>query len=126
MEQPQIKRRSFALPLTALLITIDGYTGEYAVYLLLIATSLIPRLRYALMPALPRVMGLLAIYAVLQCTVGLALGIVGLIKSIRRPRRVGGIVMSAFAVLFGVSSRLLLIAMQLFWNALPFLPHVQY
>lgn len=112
MEQP--KKKSLGLPIAALIVAIVGYALEFAAYVLMLFVWMeIQRFEHGMTEHRMQIILTVTIIGVALCSIGLVLGIVGLIGSLRRPRRVGGIVMSAIAVLFGVSSYLVLIGMQI-------------
>lgn len=127
MEQLQPKRKSLVLPVAALIPAVIGYLSGMGAYALLMLVWMeIPRFEHGMTEHRMHVILMITMIGLLLCLIGLILGIVGLIKSVRRPRRLGGIILSGIAMLFGISSIALPIAMQATWALLPNLPHVQY
>ncbi len=127
MEQLQPKRKSLALPVAALISAVVGYLVAIGAYVLLMLVWMeIPRFEHGMTEHRMHVILIITVIGLALCLIGLILGIVGLIKSVRRPRRLGGIILSGIAMLFGISSIALPIAMQATWALLPNLPHVQY
>ena len=127
MEQLQVKKKSLALPVAALISAVFGYLVAIGAYTLLMLVWMeIPRFEHGMTEHRMHVILMITMIGLLLCLIGLILGIVGLIKSVRRPRRLGGIILSGIAVLYGMSSIALPIAMQVTWVMLPNLPHVLY
>jgi hypothetical protein len=123
----QSKPKSLALPVAALISAVIGYLVAIGAYALLMLVWMeIPRFEHGMTEHWMHVILMITMIGLLLCLIGLILGIVGLIKSVRRPRRLGGIILSGIAMLFGISSIALPIAMQATWALLPNLPHVQY
>ena len=127
MEQLQPKRKSLALPVAALISAVVGYLVAIGAYALLMLVWMeIPRFEHGMTEHLMHVVLMITMIGLVLSLIGLILGVIGLIKSVRRPRRLGGIILSGIAMLFGISSIVLPIAMQATWALLPNLPHVQY
>lgn len=116
MEQLQPKRKSLALPVAALISAVVGYLVAIGAYTLLMLVWMeIPRFEHGMTEHRMQVILIITVIGLALCLIGLILGIVGLIRSMRRPRRIGGIILSGIAVLFGISSIALPIAMQASW-----------
>ena len=116
MEQLQPKRKSLVLPVAALISAVVGYLSGMGAYALLMLVWMeIPRFEHGMTEHRMHVILMITMIGLLLCLIGLILGIIGLIKSVRRPRRLGGIILSGIAMLFGISSIALPIAMQASW-----------
>lgn len=116
MEQLQPKRKSLVLPVAALISAVFGYLVAIGAYALLMLVWMeIPRFEHEMTEHRMQVILIITVIGLVLCLIGLILGIVGLLRSIRRPRRIGGIIMSGIAVLYGISSIVLPIAMQASW-----------
>ena len=116
MEQLQPKRKSLVLPIAALISAVIGYLVAIGAYVLLMLVWMeIPRFEHGMTEHRMHVILMITMIGLLLCLIGLILGIVGLLRSIRRPRRLGGIILSGIAMLFGISSIALPIAMQATW-----------
>ena len=127
MEQPEAKKKSLALPIAALISAVFGYLVAIGAYTLLMLVWMeIPRFEHGMTEHRMQVILIITVIGLALCMIGLILGIIGLVRSIRRPRRIAGIVLSGIAVLYGMSSIALPIAMQITWVMLPNLPHVLY
>ena len=127
MEQPEAKKKSLALPIAALISAVFGYLVAIGAYALLMLVWMeFPRFEHGMTEHRMQVILIITVIGLALSVIGLILGVVGLIKSVRRPRRVGGIIMGGIAVLYGISSISLPIAMQATWTVLPNLPHVLY
>ena len=127
MEQLEVKKKTLALPIAALVAASVGYLIEMGAYALLMLVWMeFPRFEHGMTEHRMQVILIITVIGLALSVIGLILGIVGLIKSVRRPRRVGGIIMGGIAVLYGISSISLPIAMQATWTVLPNLPHVLY
>ena len=127
MEQPEAKKKSLALPIAALISAVFGYLigmGAYA--LLMLIWMEFPRFEHGMTEHRMQVIVIITVIGLVLCMIGLILGIIGLVRSIRRPRRIAGIILGGIAVLYGMSSIALPIAMQITWVMLPNLPHVLY
>lgn len=112
----QSKPKSLALPVAALICAVIGYLSGMGAYALLMLVWMeIPRFEHGMTEHRMQVILIITVIGLALCLIGLILGIVGLIKSVRRPRRLGGIILSGIAVLFGISSIALPIAMQASW-----------
>ena len=127
MEQPEAKKKSLALPIAALISAVFGYLVAIGAYTLLMLVWMeFPRFEHGMTEHRMQVIVIITVIGLVLCMIGLILGIIGLVRSIRRPRRIAGIVLSGIAVLYGMSSIALPIAMQITWVMLPNLPHVLY
>ena len=116
MEQPEAKKKSLSLPIAGLISAVFGYLVAIGAYALLMLVWMeFPRFEHGMTEHRMQVILIITVIGLALCLIGLILGIVGLIKSVRRPRRLGGIILSGIAMLFGISSIALPIAMQASW-----------
>lgn len=112
----QLQRKSLVLPVAALISAVIGYLSGMGAYALLMLVWMeIPRFEHGMTEHRMHVVLMITMIGLVLSLIGLILGVIGLIKSVRRPRRLGGIILSGIAMLFGISSIVLPIAMQATW-----------
>ncbi len=127
MEQLEVKKKTLALPIAALVAASVGYLIEMGAYALLMLVWMeFPRFEHGMTEHRMQVILLITVIGLMLCLIGLILSIVGLVRSIRRPRSIAGIILSGSAVQYGISGIALPIIMQATWAMVPNLPHVLY